>query len=182
MLGHLVRKGLLVHDGVGRGTVYFLPWQRQLSRAFFDTTDLSGVDTLSPELNALPPELSALSPELNALPPELEPQEHGRIEPYLEWSALPSTLQIELSELARPVSGHARVAHSLLRATILALCTGRYLGLRVLAHVLQRDSDDLRKRTLKPLITEGILSTAYPSLKDPRQAYIALPEEKTRKP
>ncbi|GHU21024.1 hypothetical protein FACS189475_10220 [Betaproteobacteria bacterium] len=94
---------------------------------------------------------------------------------------LPAALQTELSELARPVSEHARVEPSILRETILALCTGRYLGLRVLAHVLKHDSDDLRKRTLKPLIVEGALSTAYPSLKDPRQAYIAsLPEEKTK--
>jgi hypothetical protein len=71
------------------------------------------------------------------------------------------------------VSGQGRVAPAVLRETILALCTNRLLGLRVLAQALRRDPDDLRKRTLTPMVKEGALRTAYPSMTDPRQAYTA---------
>ena len=47
----------------------------------------------------------------------------------------------------------------------------RYLGRRVLAHFLNRNFDDLLKRTLSPLVEEGLLKTAFPSSSDPRQAY-----------
>jgi len=84
---------------------------------------------------------------------------------------MPVTVQDQLTELGRSVAGRGRVVPSVLRAAILALCTGRHLGLRVLAHVLERDPDDLRKRTLTPLVKEGVLRPAYPSMRDPRQAY-----------
>jgi hypothetical protein len=91
----------------------------------------------------------------------------------LDWSAISPALQAQLVELGRAVAGSGRVAPTTLRATILALCTGRHMGLRVLAHALERDPDDLRKRTLTPMVREGVLRTAYPSLRDPRQAYTA---------
>ena len=50
------------------------------------------------------------------------------------------------------------------------------MGLRVLAHVLERDPDDLRKRTLTPMVREGVLRTAYTNSRDPRQAYTAAPK------
>jgi hypothetical protein len=40
----------------------------------------------------------------------------------------------------------------------------------VLAQALQRDPDDLRKRTLTLMVKEGVLRTAYPSMTNPRQA------------
>jgi len=39
--------------------------------------------------------------------------------------------------------------------------------------VLQRDPDDLRKRTLTPMVRDKQLSTAFPTNSDPRQAYTA---------
>lgn len=47
----------------------------------------------------------------------------------------------------------------------------KMLGRRVLAHVLNRNPDDLLKRTLNPLVDEGRLKTAFLSRSDPRQAY-----------
>ena len=83
-------------------------------------------------------------------------------------------LQQLLETLAAPAGKYAKPA--VLRSCILQLCQGRFLGLRVLAHVLQRSPDDLRKRTLKPLVAQGALLTAYQSLSDPRQAYSAASE------
>ncbi len=63
-----------------------------------------------------------------------------------------------------------------LRAAVLAMCTGRYLGLRVLARALNRDLDDLRKRTLTPMMQAGVVRPAHPSARDPRQACSAAKE------
>ena len=170
MLGGLVREGLLSPNGAGRGTVYFLPWQRRSSVTVFDTTDQTGAP---PEFGAIPPELAGQPPELAALSPELVSTTSTVVQPLLDWSAISPALQAQLVELGRAVAGRGRVAPTTLRATILALCTGRHMGLRVLAHALERDPDDLRKRTLTPMVREGVLRTAYPSLRDPRQAYTA---------
>lgn len=159
MLSHLVKDGLLVSDGVGRGMVYFLPWQR--GATLFEGA--AGVG-LAPESVPIPPELGVIPPQLATIPPELPTL-------YLEWSQLDVEVQDELEELARPVSERKRVAPELLRTTILELCQGRYLGRRVLAHLLNRNPDDLLKRTLNPLVEAGQLKPAFPSSSDPRQAY-----------
>lgn len=164
LLGLLVREGFLVPDGAGRGMVYFLPWQRQAVAIAFEPSDPQGQEpTNPPELAEKPPEFDQKPPELAGKPPELII--------FYDWELIPPSVQDELQVLAAPValSKHARA--QVLRDTILALCIGRFLGLRVLAHVLQRDPDDLRKRTLTPLIQEGALRTAFSSARDPRQAY-----------
>lgn len=160
MLARLVRDGFLVSDGVGRGMVYFLPWQDRGSVTMFEGE--AGA-SLPPELGALPPELGAIPPELPIL--------------YLEWSQLDEAMQHELMTLASPVSGRKRVAPALLQATILNLCQRRFLGRRVLAHLLKRNPDDLLKRTLNPMVADGRLKTAFPSSSDPRQAYVNLEDE-----
>ena len=164
MLAGLVRDGLLVSDGAGRGMVYFLPWQKQSAILLFDAGDqLREAD--SPVIS---PELSAITPELTA--------------PHLDWSALLPELQTMLVEMALPVSKRTRVPPSVLQETVLRLCGGRYLGLRVLAKVLQRDPDDLRKRTLIPMVKAGALKTAFAALNDPRQAYAAADSNKANTP
>ena len=178
MLAGLVRDGLLVSDGAGRGMVYFLPWQKQCAILLFDAGDqLREADSpvISPELSAITPELSAITPELSAITPELTG-------PHLDWSALLPELQTMLVEMALPVSKRTRVPPSVLQETVLRLCGGRYLGLRVLAKVLQRDPDDLRKRTLIPMVKAGALKTAFAALNDPRQAYAAADSNKANTP
>lgn len=166
MLARLVKDGLLVSNGVGRGMVYFLPWLDRQGVSLFESEVLpsSGAAGIPPELSAIPPELSVIPPELSAIPPELPTL-------YLEWSLLSDELQHELKAIAQAVSVHKRVGPKVLRSTILQLCQGRYLGRRVLAQLLSRNQDDLLKRTLNPLVEEGLLKTAFSSSSDPRQAY-----------
>lgn len=170
VLAHLVREELLASDGTGRGMVYFLPWQKQREDALFDlrtrTAGTINGGSIPPELGAIPPELSSIPPELGAIPPELPPQ-------YLEWNDLPPNLQSELLQIAAPVREKPRVPPELLKQTILALCEERYLGRRVLAHLLSRNPDDLHKRTLNPMVTTKMLTPAFASSSDPRQAYMA---------
>ena len=171
MLGSLVRDGLLVSNGAGRGMVYFLPWQQRLAGTLFDMVAAEKSDAKPPELSPKPPELDTKPPELDAKPPEPSPPAQAEGGIHLDWEAMPEALQRRLTQLAQPVSESGRVPSTVLRETLLALCEGQFLGLRVLAHVLQRDPDDLRKRTLSLMVKEGVLCTAYPALKDPRQAY-----------
>lgn len=169
MLGALVRDGLLLSDGSGRGMIYFLPWQRRPAASF----DLVGDEIGAEDTGAKPPELSGKPPELSGKPPELSETKVVSEGIYLDWDTMPEPLRRELIELGLRVSGAGRVPPAVLRETLLELCGGRYLGLRVLAHVLHRDPDDLRKRTLSQMVKDGQLRTAYPAIKDPRQAYTA---------
>lgn len=174
MLARLVKDGLLVSDGVGRGMVYFLPWLNRQSSGMFEVevSQSAELATLPPELSAIPPELATLPPELGVIPPELPIL-------YLEWTQLSDELQRELKTIAQAVCAHPRVAPDVLRETILKLCQGRYLGRRVLARLLSRNQDDLLKRTLNPLVDKNLLKMAFPSSRDPRQAYTACGQEKS---
>lgn len=162
MLASLVRDRLLAADGIGRGMVYFLPWQKQPAGDLFDQA--AATDEASSSIT-IPPELSAQPPELSPQPPE------PGMPLYLDWADVPAALQVALSELASPVSQHHRVAASLLQDTVRDLCTGQYLGRRVLAHLLSRNPDDLLKRTLNPMVVLKQLRPAFASSSNPRQAY-----------
>ena len=83
-----------------------------------------------------------------------------------------------MQHLAKPVNDAKRSAPDLVQQTVLTLCAGRYLGLRVLAELLNRrdrDGKDLRIRILNPLVEQGALLRAFPKTNDPRQGYIANP-------
>lgn len=172
-LARLVRDKLLVSEGIGRGTTYFLPWQ---TRTGF-RSELVAVGPgagLTPELDGLTPELSPLTPELDGLAPEL-------VDNVPVVSLLPTLapeVVARLEQIALPVSSRRRVEPAVMRAAVLALCEGRYMGLRVLASLFKRrdtGGDDLRKRILNPLVDEGKLLRAYPRPSDPRQAYMTAP-------
>lgn len=169
MLAGLVRDGWLVSEGIGRGMIYFLPWQDRRGVSLFDADGgrpgAKQTPEIPPELDLLPPELSSKPPELSSKPPELHL--------YPEWEDLSDDLKGQLELIAQEVSARKRVAPKVLRTTILRLCQGRYLGRRVLAHLLKRNPDDLLKRTLKPMVSEGHLKAAFQSASDPRQAYTA---------
>lgn len=170
-LAGLVKEGLLLSDGAGRGMEYFLPWQKAREDALFDLrveiANAVKAVAISPGLAAvISPELGAISPELGPMPPELTPQ-------YLDWEDLSPELQIELSEIAAPIRPKRRVAPEELQNVVFALCTGRFLGRRVLSHLLERDPDDLRKRVLTPMVQAKRLIPAFASTSNPKQAYMS---------
>lgn len=182
MLGRLVRDGLLGSEGIGRGMVYFLSSQHFPRRDLLDSVDESAsAGSLTLELAGLTQELAGLTPEHTPRPaaPDHLPQE---LSPawVTDLAELDEADLAMLRALALPVSSRQRVPPELLRQTVLALCSGRYLGLRVLASLLNRRDQgggDLRQRILNPLVQEGLLLRAFPSANDPRQAYLAKPSE-----
>ncbi len=173
MLGALVREGLLLSEGAGRGTLYRLPWQRiQAPSVLFE--DERGVEQL-PEQPGQPPEQDLKPPELEAKPLKLEtkPLEQPGSALYLHWADVPTALQAQLLAWAAPVREAGKVRQEITQATVVKLCTGRYLGRQVLAHLLNRHADDLWRRFLNPMVTQGQLKPAFPAPRDPRQAYTA---------
>lgn len=166
MLASLVRDHLLTTQGAGRGMVYFLPWQSQTAAMSFEPGD----ELVSSPSAGLTPELGGLTPELSTLTPEQD-----------EPDVISDLGQIAPDELARlralaaPVADRERASPELVQQTVLALCSGRYLGLRALAQLLGRNPDgvDLRKRILNPLVVNKALLRAYPNPNDPRPAYTA---------
>ena len=123
------------------------------------------------ELAPMPPQLDPIPPQLSALPPELVGKPGDPASLYTDWAQLSVAEQQALMAAVQPIRGKKRVSPTLMEATVLDLCEGRYLGRRVLAFILNRNADDLLKRTLNPLVTAGKLKIAFPSSSDPRQAY-----------
>jgi ATP-dependent DNA helicase RecG len=194
MLARLVRDGLLLSDGVGRGMVYGLPWG-PLARVSGATVAEIADDpfvavptrqaagpsgdapSLTPELGALSPELPSLTPELGSLAQELGRASGHPIVPVIaDLGDLEPAERGRLLEIAEPERQRKRSNPADLKTAVLAVCQGHYLGLRVLSALLGRDGDDLRKRTLNPLVASGDLQRAYPSPSDPRQGYMTTPE------
>ena len=165
MLAGLVRDGLLLPDGTGRGMVYFLPWQKQYAGSIFQRIAQAG-DASVP---------APVPPQLGAIPPQLDPATPEQPGAYLDWAEVPPALQSLLIELASPISQRrrGRVPPEMLRATVQSLCNGRYLGRRILAQLLARNPDDLLRRTLNPMVEARLLEPAHSAGSDPRQAYIS---------
>lgn len=61
---------------------------------------------------------------------------------------------------------------TVVRATILQLCTGRFLTASLLGQLLDRSHVGLRTRYLYPMVREGLLLQKYPQATNrPDQAY-----------
>ena len=186
-LSRLVRDGFLVPDGIGRGMVYGLPWQTKAG--FGSELEASGgtdaglslaLGAKTPELVALTPELGATTPKLALQAPELAGSGSGAVPMVVSaLSALTPEALARLQQVAQPVSSRRRAVPDQVRAVVLALCDGQFMGLRVLAALLGRrdqNGSDLRKRILNPLVQQGLLLRAYPRPNDPRQAYRRAPQ------
>ena len=75
--------------------------------------------------------------------------------------------------LSSPVREKRRVSPEVMQQAVLNLCQGRFLGRRVLAHLLARNADDLLKRILNPMVQAKTLIPAFASTSNPKQAYMA---------
>jgi predicted HTH transcriptional regulator len=178
-LSILVRDSLLVSEGNGRGTVYFVPWHSQGRAEFADlqTTEPRILTTEPRILTTEPPSLTTEPRILTTEPPSLT-TEPRNIPPviWLDIHDLPSELLNKLSELALPVRNKQRVKASIMHHVVMRLCSGHFLSPRVLANLLNRDQKDLAKRILPTMVENNLLKRAYPNPHHPRQAYTTLPE------
>lgn len=112
-----------------------------------------------------------IEPPPQTEPVRPEPAPLGPPVPILALDALQDPTRAELMALAAPVAVRPRAEAALLRDTILRLCSGRSLGLQVLAQLLQREPDHLRRRTLAAMVRQGLLRADPCSPLDPRLVY-----------
>jgi ATP-dependent DNA helicase RecG len=160
LLRGLVRRGLLVADGVGRGTRYF------------PLSDRAGIGPAarvasSPNSGQSSPDLDRSSPDLGQSSPDL-----AESSPDLLASPTITDLEPALLEIAQAVRGVGKAPSAVVRDTILRLCQGRFLTLRDLSLLLNRQPESLRDAYLRDLIRDGALELRFPDRPTHReQAY-----------
>jgi hypothetical protein len=181
-LGLLVAEGFLVQTGRTRGAVYRLVGTVLPSpEAVF-----AGLVDQHPDPSGKAPDLIAGGPGVLALPPELTPGPSlggrgrtvdGLTQPLVDaLEGLDPAFRHALEQAAAPVRNGSRVPPAVTRLAVLELCRGRFLTIKVLAALLGRDEDYLRKEVLNPLVRERGLERAFPQApNDPRQAYTTVP-------
>lgn len=164
-LSALVRAGHLESTGATRGTVYFFPGdrgriERNLGRGTFAFSEGGGQPGLfdggdSQQVSGTPQQERSSSQQEGS-----GSQQEG------------SSSQQELLEIARPVRERQTAPQSLVDAVILKLCSGRYLTLRQLAILLDRNPLTLRTHYLSRLVRDQRLAQKYPEKPThPEQAY-----------
>ncbi|GAA0770253.1 MAG: RNA-binding domain-containing protein [Brevundimonas aurantiaca] len=188
MLQNLVQQGFLVKNGAGRGTKYHLPGVNLPDpETAFSSVALPGIDDGA--FARKPLELGSKPSDLDVRPPDLANDNseglapNARLGRFIEGLKHPiihnlqeiePALQAALEEIASELAGAGKVPVERMRGVILNLCSGRYMTLKVLAELLNRDETYLRQSHLSPMAEQGVLARAFPQRpNDPRQAYLA---------
>lgn len=173
-LARLERDGLLHSQGQSRGKVYFLP----------------GFTPLSPEQVFTQPVTTGASFSNNGISSSSNGSSSGSNEPGIEstvstghirrdmdgcWlsplldapivddlEALSPALQQELLQRCAAARSKKRLDRNSMIGVILAVCEGRYVRLSVLAKLLQRDADGLRRGYIDKLVKTNHICRAFP--------------------
>ena len=151
-LAHLVNDGFLVSRGATRGTIYFFPDKAPDTTADGLVSDVSPAtaEGNSQHLKDNSQHLPAGSQHLGELAPQ--------------WATL--------MEIARPVREKGKAPQNAVREIIVKLCEGRFLTVRNLGDLLDRDSNSLLNHYLKHMVAGGILELRFADkLNHPQQAY-----------
>jgi len=184
-LARLERQGTLHSAGQSRGKVYFLPGARPVSpdEVFFEAPDSSRSATSFPHNGASSPHSTASSTHSAVSSTHRDPDatqaasanhapdrdEDGCLLSRLLDAPVIDSLDylspIFLSELEQRASApreKSRVEVEVMEAAILAICTGRYVRLEVLAKLVKRNANGLRDRYLDSLVKTQRIRRAFP--------------------
>ena len=183
-LARLERDDMLLSQGQSRGKVYHLPGAAPVSpeqvfpAAFSSGTSgassgSSGTSSGSSEAGSGSGQSKAPAPAATgAADVESAPSrrdDHGcLLTPYLDapilddLAILSDSLRAELLRRAALPRTKARLERQAMVDVILAVCEGRYVRLSVLAELLNRDPDGLRKGYLDNLVKEQRIRRAFP--------------------
>ncbi len=155
-LAELVNDGFLVSRGATRGTIYY----------FRDKApDLSTDGLILPNVERLQKSRTD-SQHLHGGSQHLasDSQHLGSLVPH--WPAL--------LEIARVVRDKGKAPSPVVQETIVKLCTDRYLTVRHLAELLNREANSLLNHYLNQMVSDKALELRYPEkLNHPQQAYRA---------
>ncbi len=178
MLQQLCRSEMLVPEGSGKGTVYFLPWQKlPTAEQVFGPNLRSSSEGLSGSSSVLSCSSSVLSDSSSVL--EQERDEHGYLHseqlplPVIdELTALSSELRQRLETLAVEPRNKKKMDREAFQKVVLDVCAGHYLTLQALAELLNRQPASLRNGYLTPMVRDKKLALAFPTTPThERQAY-----------
>lgn len=168
----LVRMGVLESSGHGKGTVYHLPGQNLPTpdQVFGDNDFMSG---------AQDSKLDSSSGHNDRLQSNSARHEDGHLlvkglNKHLidNLELLPDTLRQELMSVAEEARNKPRLVPDEMTKILTRLCEDVYLTQQVLAELVNRKPEALRKNTLKPLVDKGYLALAFPTVPThPQQAY-----------
>jgi ATP-dependent DNA helicase RecG len=183
LLKGLVRKGLLVPKGVGRGTRYVLGMGISPTKESISPTK----EGISPTKPVISPTKGASSLDLGSTSPDLEggisptkggisPTKPG-ISPTKEVPGLPTELRL----LAEAIRSTKRADREKMEEAILRLCQGRFLSLDDLARLLGRQQEGIRDKYVSPLTKQGRLVRRFPEKPNHRdQAYRTVVNEREK--
>lgn len=163
-LQHLRDVGLLLQKGKSSAT-YYLPGPKLV----FEGLPRPGVS---------PSDKGASSPDKGPSSPGKGPSSPDNGPSSPDSAALPPELDAYLRAVAAPIRSARRSSPEQTRETILELCHGRFLSLRQLSALLDRQQETLREGFITPMVAEGALELRYPeSPTHPEQAYRARARE-----
>ncbi|WP_374436898.1 RNA-binding domain-containing protein [Inhella sp.] len=181
-LARLERDGLLLSQGQSKGKVYHLPGAAPVSpEQVFSGAGSSGSSAASSGSK------SGSSGSKSSSPGSSETEGSGSaqqgslametaqrdsqgclLSPHLDapivddLAALSEGLRDQLLERSSLPRSKARLDRETMTAVILSVCEGRYVRLSVLAELLQRDPDGLRKGYLDGLVKGQLIRRAFP--------------------
>ncbi|GKT18426.1 putative DNA binding domain-containing protein [Acidovorax sp. SUPP2522] len=182
-LARLERDGMLLSQGQSRGKVYHLPGSAPVSpEQVFAVGGSSGNNDHSSGSNAASSgsnedssgnsagTLAGASSRVLSEGTEQAPRDgHGcLLSPLLDapvvdaLEALSPALRDDLLQRAALPRAKARLDRDSMAAVILSVCKGRYVRLSVLAELLNRDADGLRKGYLDTLVKDHRIRRAFP--------------------
>ncbi|MBC3831730.1 putative DNA binding domain-containing protein [Undibacterium amnicola] len=156
----LIERSLLLQEGAGRGTIYFLA-QARLSD---DIKEIFGDDFFDDSKKVV--DFNTLTDSSGGL--------SGRSGGFNNSSGGLSELQL----LAEPVASKKKVSKEVVVKTILELCQDKACTLGELASLLKRSTNVIRKDYLQPMLKAKQLFYKYPTKPNhPEQAYRSAKEE-----
>lgn len=169
-LARLERDGLLLSQGQSRGKVYHLPGAVPVSpEQVFACGFSSGSSETSSGSNGLTSGNSELHNESESNTNLAKRDQYGcLLSPLLDAPILDDLeqisdlLRVQLIKQAALPREKARLDRPAMIEVILSVCEGRYVRLSVLAELLNRDSDGLRKGYLDVLVKEQRIRRAFP--------------------
>ena len=171
MLQQLCQAKMLIAEGSGKGTVYFLPWQK------LPTAEQVFGPNLRSSSVGLAGSSSVLSGSSSVLEQERDEQGYLQSEqlplPVIdELAALSSELRQHLETLAFEPRNKKKMNREAFQKVVLDVCAGHYLTLQALAELLNRQPASLRNGYLTPMVRDKELTLAFPTTPThERQAY-----------
>jgi ATP-dependent DNA helicase RecG len=170
-LQHLTQKGMLESTG-GRRAIYHLTGEEIATPEDVFGPPAPILSISSPNLGSSSPNLGSSSPNLGLSSPNLETQRNADgcllsaqlpLPMINDLAALSQDLRTELENIATEPRIKNKVNREILTGVILQLCTGRFVMLRCLAELVNRQPETLRDQYLGKLVRERKLALAFPT-------------------